>query len=689
MLALALGTLGSLDRPAFGQQTCEPEDNSLSAAIYGVYAPSGDKGEFRGTAFAIDPRGILMTARHITLGLPTGSYVQRGEDGPKLSIDQVLRSGSFRIGLNHGDDWSIFSVDMTRPDGQTRPPLRTLRVRYDEFLYDYPSELATLSPPATKRPIDAAFDQFGRPNRLPCGPSDAVRISIAGYSKGESGSPLSNGACLYGITSQYSERDVATALREMLAIDRLSSRVIAAFESLEEKVGTEEISFDQLIEEVAAEVASNNGDKSIVRNCLEERTPQVCARDFVDQIRALNESLQNVNITPVSCFAESLMNDVVTPPAQAPFLFDGVTASPLVRFNLNPSDMSDLNEYALSLESPDNDWSLISFYELLASISFFEDRYPDSVDASRRLRNSVSAVASRLKLHKLVQEYSYARGLLVGAARASRVAQVEELKARSASIEAQQEQVEVERRQVLEERDQILLERQAVSGEKQLLNQVLSMPPGIEFSNRAPLVARRQQLIQREQALIQREEELAQLVQSAVLDQRALAADQQDLSRQVRDLAQQADQLAVLETEYQSFAGGVSERQELIERAYAEGSAVVEVLDAIPYGEFSSMLQYQSVDEIIRSITDRSVVIQKEAPPALLPDFMQDPVDPPGLGPALVPDSTLRYPVPRQEEYLLPEGEPSFMNEEPAGVLRPDGSILHNSPSGFGLEIRQ
>lgn len=570
--ALVAVFLQSTSGDVSAQPICAPTATDLTPAVYGIYLPgaAGEADKFKGTAFVIDPRGILMTARHLTRDLPVGgsdgAYVKTADaNAPKLQIEEILKNGRFGFSYNGGDDWSIFTVNMMRSNGQPRAPLVSFEIAYDAVIKDRPDSLSVHSLDGG-RGIEGQFDAFGEPQSIPCDENDAVRVTLDGYLTGDSGSPLHQQACIFGVTSQYSLRAVSEALREMLDLERLSQGVLDAFDRME-ATGDPAASVE-LIQKIADEVTDSDADASIVRECLDDPTPTACARRFVDRTRELVESLEMVSVTPVSCVGETLLKDAIT---GASDLLAGASVKPAVVGDFDPTIQEEFIEDVNAIANNAGDWSFIAFFELLNVLRTFEEQFPGRAAERERLWRAVRKVALSNSFHVLLSDFADGR------------------------------------RAILEER-LAELEAQAAAAETQLADAGANIE---EIQNR------RRALSQRFVAGVEIRDPAAILE----MEQLTLAETRFETAREsllgVRNELQTQQQLLRSEADaYTGLTEALRAEEAVIERLYSEPSDVAERVRQLPFEEFERAVRGRSVDEAVQMLSE--TVVRPE-PPIVIP----------------------------------------------------------------------
>lgn len=386
-----------------------------------------------GTAFPIDDRGLFITAKHIVQYNNANSLKITNERYFHEFNFSVLMSGAYNTTDIFKpyiyDDWAIIKADIGNSS------LVPFNFRADDVSSIDTSEVSSHSPLGSHTAL--SLMPFASTSAVPCTANDVMVLSLLEYQKGESGAPISEGRCVYGLTSRF-DQDYLKFLEGIVDKQQVFQAIQAVVDQLKESEGA-------LRENVLEEALKDNQDQDFL-DCIGGSEVQ-CAAHHIDEFRELTASLQRVVVTPLSCASNSFLrsslsstskNDLITFRKEPPSEIDQILSSPV----LNDRDLIDFARKISTVKSVREKWSWVSFLQLLEKVRNIDyDLFENKEGAKQVLRNALILISRDHGMINLLQQFKDLDAEAVEQQRNILEQERLALEARLEDLEAQQGQV--------------------------------------------------------------------------------------------------------------------------------------------------------------------------------------------------------------------------------------------------------
>lgn len=390
---LALYFVGVLTSQAAAQVYCDSDEpeNQLT------YLLTDEQSLPIGTAFPIDDRGLFLTAKHLV------QY--NNADSIRLVNKKYFHEFKFSVVATGAynttdifnpyiyDDWAIIKADIGNKS------IVPFKFRADDLNNLSVDKLAAHSPIGSH----SAQSQvpFITTSTVPCSANDIMVLSLLEYQKGESGAPVSEGICAYGVTSRF-DQDYLSFLDGIVGEQHAFEAINAVVDQLEKSNGA-------LREDVLEEALKKAEDPDLV-SCIKGSQMQ-CAAQHIDEFRELLASIQRVVITPISCVSDSVLRAA----------FNNTTASQLISFKGNPpseiddalsfpilndQDLTEFSRKIASIRTVRERWSWVSFLQLMDKVSKLNfNNFYNKDGAKAVLRDSLALISTEHGMVNLLQQF--------------------------------------------------------------------------------------------------------------------------------------------------------------------------------------------------------------------------------------------------------------------------------------------
>ncbi|QXI66110.1 hypothetical protein CP157_03902 (plasmid) [Paracoccus marcusii] len=350
-----------------------------------------------GTAFPIDDRGLFITAKHLiqynnenSLKITNNRYFHEFEFS-------VLMSGAYNTTDIFNpyiyDDWAIIKADI----GENS--IIPFNFRVDDVSSIDTSEVSAHSPIGS-HPAQSLMP-FTSTTTVPCKANDVMVLSLLDYQKGESGAPISEGRCVYGITSRF-DQDYLNFLNGIVDQQQVFQAIQAVVDQLNASEGA-------LRENILEDALEDMQDQDLI-DCIAGSEVQ-CAARHIDDFRELTASLQRVVITPLSCASDSLLrsafndtsqNDLMLFSKNPPSEIDLILSTPV----LNDRDLIDFSRKISTIRSVREKWSWVSFLQLMEKVRNIDYGSFDNEDGAKKiLRNALVLISMEHGMVNLLHQF--------------------------------------------------------------------------------------------------------------------------------------------------------------------------------------------------------------------------------------------------------------------------------------------